>query len=83
MMGAAIVAVADPIVDTFIDKFAGQFGGQLNGIDLKDLAKMGLGWWLARRGRGTLMKSAGFAWAVIGTNNVVKGVSGKLIPATT
>ena len=79
MTGAAIVAVADPILDSLIDKFAGQLGGQLNGIDVKDILKTGAGWWMARRGRGVMLKSAGFAWAVIGVNNIVKGATQGLI----
>lgn len=77
MVGAGIVAVADPIVDQLIDKFAGQLGGQLGAIDIKDLIKVGGGYFLAKR-RG-MLKGAGYAWVVLGINNLVRGATKGII----
>jgi hypothetical protein len=72
VMGTAIVTVAEPMLDGVLDKVVPL---QVGGVDLKDAAKVALGMYLTKKG-GKAMKAAGYAMAIIGTRNIVRGFVG-------
>ena len=76
-MGTAVVTFLEPTLDTFLDKFAGQIG-VFGGVDMKDVAKVGLGFFMMKR-RSKFMKGAGYALMVIGTREVVRSFVGQKV----
>ena len=72
VVGTAIATFTEPFLDGLMDKFMPM---EVAGFDLKDVGKVMLGMWLTKQ-RSGIVKSSGYALAVIGTRNLVRSFVG-------
>ena len=76
LVGSSIVAVGEPILDSVIAKYTGGSNTMLsNG------AKTAIGYYLAKKTRSPISRSAGMALMVIGIRNIVRPLAGGFIGA--
>ena len=76
-IGTGLVAVGEPILDSYIDKFTG--GGL--GSMATDGLKIAGGYFIAKKMKNPIARSAGMALMVIGVRNLVRPIAGRIIGA--
>ena len=74
LVGSSLVAVGEPILNSIIAKYTGGSNTMLsNG------AKTAIGYYLAKKTRSPISRSAGMALMVIGIRNIVQPMASGLI----
>lgn len=70
LIGGAVVSFLEPTIDTFLDQM---IPIQIAGTDPKDLGKVLIGYYLAKK-KG-ITKGMGYSLLLIGFRNIVKGLT--------